>query len=212
MKGPTVLVSLLAIAGTTATAERANAAVSDVEIPDNLKEAICYQDWYKAIELSSSLITSPTISPEYRQTLLELRRNLYTYARGGGQPDELASCGGKQLSVQEPLHKGPTPRFSSKKTNSLSKSIKSSYSVDAFASLWTVGARVEGNSVKGTVLNNGLSAANNVTVTIRSKKDEQSDAVQTVAIDSIQPWSETDFVATFSHSPGDWTIESVQIN
>ncbi|MEM1255504.1 MAG: hypothetical protein AAGI69_23960 [Cyanobacteria bacterium P01_H01_bin.21] len=211
MKAPTVIVSLLALAGTAATAESANAA-APVQIPDNLKEAICYQDWYKAIEISGTLITSPTISPDHRQTLLELRRNLYAHAKGEGQSDEFAECNGKRLNAQERLSQGPTPRFSNARANKRSKLITSSYSVDALASLWTVGTRVEGNSIRGTVLNNGLSAANNVTVTIRSQQDEQSESVQTVDIDTIQPWSETDFVATFNHSPGDWKIESIQVN
>ncbi|MEM8614663.1 MAG: hypothetical protein AAGF93_21820, partial [Cyanobacteria bacterium P01_H01_bin.105] len=82
MKAPTVLVSLLALSGTVATAESANAAVASIEIPDDLREAICYQDWYKAIELTSTLVVSSSITPDERQTFLNLRRDFYAHLKG----------------------------------------------------------------------------------------------------------------------------------
>ncbi len=246
MKSPTVLVSLLALAGTVATAESADAAISDVEIPDDLREAICYQDWYEAIELSSSLITSSKITPEHRQTLLDLRRNFYTYVKGDtAKPDEIVGCKEMQPSPaneQVQLYQGPapTPRFSSSISNtpgrycyqrrisggfdnvdyrcsngataSFETATASLRRVNTPTSIWTVGARVEGNSIKGTLLNNGLAAVRNITLTIRSRQDDKSDTVKTVAIDTVNAWSETEFVATFNHTPGSWLIESIEVN
>ncbi|MEL6129340.1 MAG: hypothetical protein AAFR30_05445, partial [Cyanobacteria bacterium J06628_4] len=116
MKAPVIFGSLLALAGTATTAERADAAISDVDIPDDLREAICLQDWYEAIELSGQLITSPVITPDYRQTLLGLRHQFYRYAKGGTKPDEIADCKKTQtepLSTKVNAYQGPTPRFSS---------------------------------------------------------------------------------------------------
>ncbi|MDV3353072.1 hypothetical protein D0962_35975 [Leptolyngbyaceae cyanobacterium CCMR0082] len=218
MKASTVFVSLLALAGTAAAAESADAAVLDVEIPNNLREAICHRDWYEAIELSSTLIASATITPDERQTLVELRRNLYGHLKDGAKPEETVSCKGivkrPSIATQTPLYEGATPRFSNRNRSSVSvgtTSVKALYGT-TLSSLWTVGTRVDGNSIRGTVLNNGLTAAKNVTLTIRSQQDDQSETIKTVAIDTVSPWSETDFVATFNHSPGNWMIESIEIN
>lgn len=246
MKSPTVVVSLLALAGVAAAAENASAAIADIDISDDLSEAICDQDWYRAIELSSTLITSSNITPEHRQTLLGLRHNFYTYAKGGElKPDEITNCQGIQpSSTKEQIHAytGPMPRFSSSvaayvsgrycyprelggdfgdtsyrcsnKTPALAKTTTtvSPYRSSRPANVWTVGARVEGNSIKGTILNNGLTTAKNIILTIRSQRDDQSEAVKTVAIDTLKPWSETDFVATFNHTPGNWLIERIDVN
>jgi hypothetical protein len=246
MKAPTVLVSLMALAGIAATAESADAAISDIEIPDNLREAICYQNWYEAIELSSSLITSSKIAPEHRQTLLDLRRSFYTYAKGDqAKPDEIVSCKDMQPSAaneQAQPYQGPVPapRFSSSVSNTTGRycyqrrtrggfdnvdyrcsdgaaSVETATAIsprrgNAPASIWTVGARVEGNSIRGTLLNNGLAAVRNITLTIRSRQDDRPEAVKTVAIDTVNAWSETEFVATFNHTPGNWLIESIEVN
>ena len=242
MKAPVIFGSLLALAGTATTAESADAAISDVDIPDDLREAICLQDWYEAIELSGRLITSSAITPDYRQTLLGLRHQFYSYAKGGPKPDEIVDCKKTQtepLSTKVTAYQGPTPRFSSN---------NNSYALDRYCqygkpsqymqnlgytcsdgfvasatpvstaranildNIWTIGARVEGNTVKGTVLNNGQVSVENATVTIRSQQDDQSEVVKTVAIDTIKAWDETDFVATFNHTPGNWTIEGIQVN
>lgn len=248
MKTPTVLVSLLALAGTAATAESADAAISGIELPENLRDAICYQNWYEAIELSGQLITSSKITPEHRQTLLELRRNLYTYAKSAkATPDELIDCQESQIesvvSEQPQLfYEGPVPQFSkgisntpgrycyqkrtsgdfdslnyqcpNKETASIDTktTVLSQHRVNTPNSVWAVGARAEGNSVRGTLLNNGIAAVRNITLTIRSQQDNQSDTVTTVAIDNVNAWSETEFVATFNHAPGNWMIESIQVN
>ncbi len=245
MKIPTALVSLLALAGTVATAESADAAISTVEIPDDLREAICYQNWYKAIELSSRLITSSKITPEHRQTLLELRRDFYTYAKGNEtNPDKIVGCQNlRSSSVNQPRQgyqsPAPAPRFSSSSSNApgrycYQRRIRAGFDnadsrcsnglsfvsettvplrrVNAPTSIWTVGARVEGNSVRGTLLNNGLAAVRGITLTIRSQQADQSEDVKTVAIDTVNAWSETEFVATFNHAPGNWLIESLEVN
>ncbi|ESA34558.1 hypothetical protein N836_16825 [Leptolyngbya sp. Heron Island J] len=220
MKSPTVLIPLLALAGVAATAENADAAIADLDISDDLKEAICHQNWYKAIEVSSALITSPDITPEHRQTLLGLRHNFYAYVKGDDvKSDDLADCPGMQpLNQQAQLYKGPMPRFSNSSTTNTNQAPVSvstempSYRTSTSTNVWAVGARVEGNSIKGTLLNNGLTTAKNVILTVRSQQDDQSEAIKTVVINTLKPWSETEFVATFNHAPGNWMIERIEIN
>lgn len=221
MKPPTVFIPLLALAGVAATAESADAAIAGLDIPDDLNEAICHQNWYKAIEVSSTLITSPDITPEHRQTLLGLRRNFYAYVKGGDvKSDSIADCPGIQPSLpqQAQLYKGPMPQFSnSRATDTTPTSISVSTATPSYraskpTNIWAVGTRVEGNSIKGTLLNNGLTTAKNVMLTIRSQGSEQSEAIETVVINKLNPWSETEFVATFNHVPGSWMIERIEIN
>ena len=202
MKAPVFFGSLLALVG--ATVESANAAIADVEIPEELKEAVCFQDWYKAIELSTQLIASPTITPDHRQTLLDIRHHFYGAVKGDPKADELLSCTTAQSeSTQLNTPLGPTPRFST-------------YTAPATPStsskLWPVGMRIEGNSIKGTMLNNGWTTFKNVTLTIRSQQNDQTDTIKTIGIEAIDPWSETDFVATFSNVPGSWAVESIEVN
>lgn len=217
MKAPIVFGSLLALAGTAATAESADAAISDVDIQEELKQAVCFKDWYKAIEVSSKLINSPTITPDYRQTLLDWRRQFYTHAQGSDGAKKTVSCAEIQSSVvgtKAPIYSGPEPRFSSQKTATSIKqdNFLSSDPVTSLSNIWTVGVRVEGKNIKGTILNNGLTTANNVTLTIRSQQNDNSEDIRTVAIDTVRAWDEADFVAAFNNTPGSWMIESIEIN
>ena len=243
MKAPTVLGSLLALAGTVATAESADASVLDVEIPDDLREAVCYQDWYKAIEVSSTLIVSSNNTPDERQTLLDLRRKFYTYVKGGDKSEQFTSCDEKQpssINAKTNREQSAAPRFSNSAagvpgrycyqieargyvqeidprcSEEIIESTKSlstpSAQTNDSSSVWTVGTRVEGNSIKGKLLNNGLTTANDVKLTIRSQKDDRSETVKTVAIDAVSAWSETEFVATFNQSPRNWMIEQISFN
>ncbi|MEM8614664.1 MAG: hypothetical protein AAGF93_21825, partial [Cyanobacteria bacterium P01_H01_bin.105] len=206
-------------------------------------EAICYQDWYKAIELTSTLVVSSSITPDERQTFLNLRRDFYAHLKGNNKSGETVICERGQLSpLKTEGYQSSTPQFSSRsnhntvntperycyqiETNGYLQEVdprcsddtvrpsaaSSSHQTNSRSSLWAVGARVEGNSIKGKLLNNGLATANNVTLTIRSQKDNQSEAVKTVAIDAVSAWSETEFVATFNHSPRNWMIEQISIN
>lgn len=218
MKAPIVLGSLLALAGTAATAESADAAISDVDIQEDLKQAVCSKDWYKAIEVSSKLITSPTVTPDYRQQLLDWRRQFYTHAQGVAKADETSRCREFQLSftgARQTSYQGPEPRFSSKGAAAkLSRKVNllSSDSITALTDIWTVGVRVEGNSIKGTVFNNGLTTAKNVTLTIRSQQEDRSEDIRTVSVDTVRAWDEADFVAAFNDTPGSWLIESIEVN
>ncbi|MGD1857925.1 MAG: hypothetical protein ACFB2W_27125 [Leptolyngbyaceae cyanobacterium] len=213
MKAPVILGSLLALAGTATTAESANAAVSNVDIQEDLNQAVCAKDWYRAIEVSSKLIASSTITPDYRQTLLDWRRQFYAHTQKTAAAAPNCTEFRAALGVaQSPA--GPEPRFSGSRS---SRSVgttgePSSAQRDLLTNIWAVGVRVEGNSIKGTVLNNGLTTANNVTLTIRSQQADRSENVRTVAIDTVQAWDETDFVAAFSDTPGSWMIESIQVN
>lgn len=217
MKSPVVFSSLLALAGTVAIAESADAAILDVNSQEELKQAVCAKDWYKAIEVSSKLITSPNITPEYRQTLLDQRRQFYTHAQGNTKENEENDCSVFQSSLQTTnklSYNGPEPRFSAKKADISSKTeqLFSSPPITALTNIWTVGVRVEGNSVKGTILNNGLTTARNVTLTIRSQQKDNSEDVRTVAVDTVRAWDEAEFVAAFNDKPGSWMIESIEIN
>jgi len=216
MKAPLVLGSLFAVAGTVATAESADAAISAVDIQEDLKQAVCSKDWYKAIEASSKLVASPTITLDYRQQLLDWRHQFYIHARGGAKADEAPGCVEFQSSLTETnvsVYQGNEPRFSSKRTTSIRQSnLFPSVSTTVLTDIWTVGVRVEGNSIKGTVLNNGLTNANNVTLTIRSQQEDRSEDIRTVAIDTVQAWDEADFVAAFDDTPRSWLIESIEVN
>ena len=215
MKAPIVLGSLLALAGTAATAERADAAISDIDVREELKEAVCFQDWYKAIELSSSLITSAEIAPDERQALLSQRRQFYTYVKGNFKVDGPSDCqdliaSSSQLGTV--THESSIPRFSSSAAYSGVAKATPSSPLNTLANLWTVGVRIEGNNIKGTVLNNGLTTANNVTLIIRSQQEDQTENVRTVAIDTVQAWGEANFTAAFNDAPGSWTIERIEVN
>lgn len=218
MKAPIVLGSLLALAGTAATAESADAAISDVaDIQGELTQAVCTKDWYRAIEVSGKLITSSKITPDYRQQLLGLRRQFYTHAQGGTKADDLPRCAEFKASLGNTptlAYEGPEPRFSNKTVTDTAKTTTPlpSLSVTSLANIWTVGVRVEGNNIRGTVLNNGLTPANNVTLTIRSQQEDNSEDIKTIAIDTVRPWDEADFVAAFNDAPGSWMIESIEVN
>ena len=216
MKSPVVFSSLLALAGTVAFAESADAAILDIDSHEELKQAVCSKDWYKAIEVSSKLITSPNITPEYRQTLLDQRRQFYTHVQGNTKENGENNCSEFKSSLQETQklnYKGPEPRFSARQADvSKTEQLFSPASVTALTNIWTVGVRVEGNSVKGTILNNGLTTARNVTLTIRSQQKDNSEDVRTVAVDTVRAWDEAEFVAAFNDTPGSWMIESIEIN
>ncbi|MBE9068131.1 hypothetical protein IQ260_15875 [Leptolyngbya cf. ectocarpi LEGE 11479] len=216
MKAPVVLGSLLALAGTAATAESADATISDVDIKEDLREAICFQEWYDAIELSSKLISSPTVSPDYQQKLLDWRHQFYAHISGEHKQNEMVSCEGltpSPVKIETQPYQGPEPRFSNDRITSPTKTTAVSPApASILANLWTVGVRIEGNSIKGTVLNNGWSHANNVILTIRSQQANQKTDIRTVSIDTVQAWGEAEFVAAFNDAPGNWTIERIEVN
>ncbi|MEM6254887.1 MAG: hypothetical protein AAF821_18375 [Cyanobacteria bacterium P01_D01_bin.156] len=224
MKAPVVFSSLLALAGTTITAERAEASIPDAEtINGDLKTAMCDQDWYQAIKLSSRLIVSPNVSPDYQKTLMEWRNHFYSYAKGNQKTDEIPSCGELSARSIETVQNfsSPAPQFSSTFASPVSSSaprsstdsfIRSSSSGRSPNNLWTVGVRAEGNRIRGKLLNNGWNNFRNVTLTLRSRKVGHSTNVRTVAIDTVRAWSETEFVASFPEAPGSWFIETIEVN
>ena len=217
MKASIVFGSLLAIAGTAATAESADAAISDADIQEELKQAVCDKEWYMAIEVSSQLINSPTITPEYRQTLLNWRRQFYTHVQGKAKVKQASSCAEIQISLvgtNTPIYAGPEPRFSSQRaaTSIKQNSLLLSEPVAALSNIWTVGVHIEGKNIKGTILNNGITTAKNVTLTIRSQQNDNSEDIRTVAIETVRAWDEADFVAAFNDTPDSWMIESIEIN
>lgn len=277
MKAPLVFGSLLALAGTAITAERADASILDGEIVDDeLKSAICGQDWYQAVELSSRLIISPKISPEYRQTLLEWRNHFYRYAKENAKTGEGPTCEQAKATpsgfVEQKVPAGPMPRFSpplpvsvaaaEQKTcepsatasGALSDrtSVGYSFLTDSFIgvnfvadelmaeesdcsadtadaptanetyspqlsstplkNLWTVGVRVDGNNIKGRVLNNGWNTFQNVNLILRSRRLGNSTNMKTVAIGTVRAWSETEFVAAFADGSSDWIVERIEVN
>lgn len=113
MKTPITLVSLLAVAGATTAAESASAATSSsANIKENLRRAICFQEWDEAIELSSSLIASPAIAPDHRQTLLNWRHRFSNYALDKTTFDEIPNCEGVQPEPIDIKVQAPTPQFS----------------------------------------------------------------------------------------------------
>ncbi|MEM8810171.1 MAG: hypothetical protein AAGF01_29475, partial [Cyanobacteria bacterium P01_G01_bin.38] len=68
--------SLLAVAGhaKAAQAEVPYDQVKSLEqTKEDLRQAICYQDWNKASEVASLMIASSAITPEYRQNLVDWR-------------------------------------------------------------------------------------------------------------------------------------------
>lgn len=216
MKVPVVLGSLLALAGTAATAESADATISDVDIKEDLRQAICSQEWYTAIELSSKLISSPTVSPDYQQKLLDWRHQFYAHINGEPKRNEMVSCEGltpSPVKAKTQPYQGPEPRFSNDRITPPSNTTAVlSAPASILANLWTVGVRIEGNNIKGTVLNNGWTHVNNVSLTIHSQQADQSADIRTVSIDTVHAWGEADFVAAFNDAPGNWTIERIEIN
>ena len=116
MKTPVIFVSLLAVAGTAATAKTATAATTD-ESKEGLRQAICFQDWDSAIELSSNLIASSAITPEHRQTLVDWRLRFMDYSRDKTSFDKIPDCGEIQpraVDIKGQAYRDPSPSFSSK--------------------------------------------------------------------------------------------------
>lgn len=216
MKAPIFFGSLLMLAGTAATAESADAAISDGDVQEDLNQAICLKDWYGAIEVSSKLISSPTITPDYRQTLLDWRRQFYAHAQGkaANGEDHCAEAQAYKMEARSLNYQGPEPQFSPQRTATSikEKGLLVSDPVTTLSNIWTVGVRVEGNSIRGTILNNGLTTARNVTLTIRSQKKDNSEDIKKVAIDAVQAWDEAEFAAAFNDTPGNWMIESIEVN
>ena len=119
MKTSVALVSLLAVASTAATTKSAVAATPDESIKEGLKQAICLQDWNQAVELSSNLIASSAITPEYRQTLVDWRHRFSDYARDKTSFDKIPDCEGVQPrpgDVKVQGYRDSGPRFSNKET------------------------------------------------------------------------------------------------
>jgi hypothetical protein len=83
--------SLLAVAG---NARAAKADVSTEKVKADLRQAICYQDWDKAAETASLLLASSTITPEYRQTLVDWRYRFSNYAATNTKFDQIPNCEG----------------------------------------------------------------------------------------------------------------------
>jgi hypothetical protein len=83
--------SLLAIAG---QAESAHASVpSDEWLKEGLRNAICQQNWQQAVTLSGRLAASSTITPEYRQQMVDWRQRFSGYAASGIRFDAIPNCG-----------------------------------------------------------------------------------------------------------------------
>ena len=113
MKSPVVLASLLVVV--PATAKNANAAISGEQVKDELRRAICFQDWDKATDLSSDLIASPTITPEHRHTLVDWRYRFSDYATDKTQFSEIPNCEGVEaepVEIEVQVYQDSTPRFS----------------------------------------------------------------------------------------------------
>ncbi len=112
MKTSITLVSLMAVAG-AATAESASAASSSsTNIKENLRRAICFQEWDEAIELSSRLIASPAITPDHRQTLVDWRYRFSNYALDKTLFDEVPNCEEVEAEPIDIKVEAPTPKFS----------------------------------------------------------------------------------------------------
>lgn len=236
--GSFLAVAGTAITSERADAAISNAEI----VNDGLKAAICSQDWFQAIELSGQLIISPKVSPDYRQKLLTWRNHFYTYVKGNERTDEVPSCEELQASslgeIQRQNYEGAFPRFSSTLASSgtastsycatgqadaadcesnASESVKANFvsppsPTRELTDLWTIGVRIEGNRIRGQLLNNGWNTFRNVKLIIRSQKLGNSTDVTTVALDTVRAWSETEFVAAFSESPSDWIIERIEVN
>jgi hypothetical protein len=84
--------SLLSVAGHAKTADAA--VVSDEPLKQSLKQAICQQDWQAAVAVSSRLMSSSTITPEYRQHLVDWRHRFSQYAAANTRFDEIPNCAG----------------------------------------------------------------------------------------------------------------------
>ena len=121
MKNPIIFVSLLAVAGTATTAKSAAAATSSDSVKEDLKQAVCFQDWDRAVELSSHLIASPSITPEHRQTLVNWRHRFSKYATSQTKFNTIPNCEGVRPSpVDIKVQPAPIPRFSNQ-TDQLSE-------------------------------------------------------------------------------------------
>jgi hypothetical protein len=86
--------SLLALAGMAAQAQEAEAAFSDEQVKEALRESICLQDWDKAVAMSGLLIASDNITPEHRQTLVDWRHRFSNYAASQTKFDKIPNCDG----------------------------------------------------------------------------------------------------------------------
>ncbi|MBT9312264.1 hypothetical protein [Leptothoe kymatousa] len=107
--------SLLSVAGTAVAAEGAAAATSETTLKEGLRQAICFQDWNSAIELSSTLMASDTITPEYRHNLVNWRNRFSHYSRGDISFTKIPGCEGRQsrgIDIQVQPYGEATPRFS----------------------------------------------------------------------------------------------------
>ncbi|MEO1400854.1 MAG: hypothetical protein AAFV72_06310 [Cyanobacteria bacterium J06635_1] len=89
--------SLLAVAG-HAKAAQAEVPYDQIKSVDQAKEdlrqAICYQDWNKALEIASLIIASSAITPEYRQNLVDWRYRFSNYSDTNTKFDNIPNCAG----------------------------------------------------------------------------------------------------------------------
>lgn len=98
--------SLLTVAGQGKAAQAD--VISDEPVKQGLKQAICQQDWQQAVALSSRLMASSGITPEYRQTLVDWRHRFTQYAAANTRFDQIPNCEGVPLRPQAK----PTPEVS----------------------------------------------------------------------------------------------------
>ncbi|MEM8810018.1 MAG: hypothetical protein AAGF01_28710, partial [Cyanobacteria bacterium P01_G01_bin.38] len=61
---------------------------------EDLRQAICYQDWNKASEVASLMIASSAITPEYRQNLVDWRYRFSNYADTNTKFERIPNCQG----------------------------------------------------------------------------------------------------------------------
>jgi len=96
---------LLACAPLLALAPSEKATAATDPISQGLRQAICQQDWQRAVTLSSRLMASATISPEYRQQLVTWRYRFSQYAAGGTRFAQIPNCEGVAPALAQ---SGPT--------------------------------------------------------------------------------------------------------
>jgi hypothetical protein len=84
--------SLLAVAGTANNTKATHAASLTDQTKEELRRAICFQDWNKAVEMTSLLMATPTITLEHRQTLVTWRSRFSNYALANTRFNRIPNC------------------------------------------------------------------------------------------------------------------------
>ncbi|MEL6138708.1 MAG: hypothetical protein AAFR42_15020, partial [Cyanobacteria bacterium J06628_6] len=62
--------------------------------------AVCRQDWTEAERQASILMALPSVTPELRQDLVDLRRQYVLYAADQTQFDSVPGCEGVTLPIE----------------------------------------------------------------------------------------------------------------